>query len=64
MTVVNFNKAKKAREQARAKDDAAANRARFGQTKGQKARAKSDTDRVERTLDGAKREGPAGAEET
>jgi hypothetical protein len=62
MTVVNFNKAKKAREQARAKDDAAANRARFGQTKGQKAKAKSDADRATRALDGAKREEPAEGE--
>ncbi len=50
MTVVNFNKAKKA------KDQAAANRARFGQTKGQKLKAKADADRAQRTLDGAKRE--------
>lgn len=56
MSVVNFNKARKAREQAQAKDQAAANRARFGQTKGQKAKAKADTDRAQRALDGAKRE--------
>ena len=62
MTIVNFNRAKKAREQARAKDEAAANRVKYGQTKGQKARAKSDADRAARTLDGAKREGPSEAE--
>ena len=57
MSVVNFNKAKKAREQAQAKDQAAVNRAKFGQTKGQKAKAKADADRAARTLDGAKRDG-------
>lgn len=62
MTVVNFNKAKKAREQAKARDDAAANRVRFGQTKSQKAKAKSDADRAARALDGAKREGPSDGE--
>lgn len=56
MSVVNFNKAKKARVQAQAKDQAAANRAKFGQTKGQKLKAKADADQVKRTLDGAKRE--------
>ena len=56
MSIVNFNKAKKARDQAQAKDQAAANRARFGLTKGQKAKAKADADRAQRTLDGARRE--------
>jgi hypothetical protein len=56
MSVVNFNKAKKARDQAQAKDQAAANRVRFGLTKGQKARAKADAERAQRALDGAKRE--------
>jgi hypothetical protein len=56
MSVVNFNKAKKAKGLAQAKDQAAANRARFGQTKGQKAKAKADADRATRALDGARRE--------
>ena len=56
MSVVNFNKAKKARDQAQAKGQAAANRARFGQTMGQKAKAKADAAQAQRTLDGAKRE--------
>jgi hypothetical protein len=56
MSVVNFNKAKKVRDQAQAKDQAAANRAKFGQTKGQKAKTKADADRAQRALDGAKRE--------
>ena len=56
MSVTNFNKAKKVRDQAQAKDQAAANRAKFGQTKGQKLKAKADAARAQRTLDGAKRE--------
>jgi len=56
MSVVNFNKAKKAKVQAQAKDQAAANRAKFGQTKGQKLKAKVDADQAKRTLDGARRE--------
>jgi hypothetical protein len=56
MSVVNFNKARKAKVQAQSKDQAAANRAKFGQTKGQKLKAKADAVRAQRTLDGAKRE--------
>jgi len=56
MSVVNFNKAKKARDQAQAKADAAANRVRFGRSKGEKLKAKVEADQAARTLDGAKRE--------
>lgn len=56
MSVVSFNKAKKARDQAQAKDQAAANRVKFGQTKSQKAKAKADADLARRNLDGARRE--------
>lgn len=56
MSVVNFNKAKKAKVRVQAKDQAAANRAKFGQTKGQKLKAKADADQAKRMLDGAKRE--------
>ncbi|HEX5377881.1 MAG TPA: DUF4169 family protein [Phenylobacterium sp.] len=58
MTVVNFNKAKKARDQALAKDAAAANRAKFGQTKVEQTKSKAERDQADRTLDGAKREIP------
>lgn len=54
--VVNFNKAKKARAKDAAKVTAAANRARFGRTKGEKAVEKAQADKVVRLLDGAKRE--------
>ena len=54
--IVNFNKARKARAKADAKSQAAANRARFGRTKGEKAVEKAETQKVARLLDGAKRE--------
>ena len=54
--VVNFNKAKKARAKDAAKAVAAANRANFGRTKGEKAVDKAQADKVARLLDGAKRE--------
>lgn len=54
--VVNFNKAKKARTKDAAKAVAAANRAKFGRTKGEKAAEKAQADKAARLLDGAKRE--------
>lgn len=54
--IVNLNKARKARAQVEAKATAAANRAKFGRTKGEKAVSKLETAKTERTLDGAKRE--------
>ena len=56
MTVVNFNKAKKAGAAADAKALAAANRARHGQTKGEKTLAKSIAQKARELLDGAKRQ--------
>ncbi|MES2343497.1 MAG: DUF4169 family protein [Pseudomonadota bacterium] len=54
--VVNFNKARKAKVREADKAQAAANRAKFGRTKGQKAVEKAETGKVVRLLDGAKRE--------
>ena len=54
--IVNFNKAKKARAKQDAKSQAAANRAKFGRTKGGKAIEKAEAAKVVRLLDGAKRE--------
>lgn len=54
--IVNLNKARKARAQTEAKATAAANRAKFGRSKGDKAASKLDAARATRTLDGAKRE--------
>ncbi|OXE34994.1 MAG: DUF4169 domain-containing protein [Phenylobacterium zucineum] len=55
MTVINFNKAKKARATANAKALAAASRAKHGQTKGEKALVKSIAQKARELLDGAKR---------
>lgn len=54
--IVNLNKARKARAQAEAKTTAAANRAKFGRTKGDRTASKLEGAKTERTLDGAKRE--------
>ena len=54
--IVNFNKAKKARAKQDAKSQAAANRAKFGRTKGEIAAEKAEAAKVVRVLDGAKRE--------
>ena len=55
MTVINFNQAKKARAAANAKALAAANRAKHGQTKGEKTLGKSIAQKARELLDGAKR---------
>ena len=56
MTVINLNQARKARDKAQAKADAAANRAKHGRTKDEKTLTKAETDKAARDLDGAKRE--------
>jgi hypothetical protein len=53
---INLNKARKARDRATAKDQAAANRVKFGRTKGQTAGAKVEAVKARNLLDGAKRE--------
>ena len=54
--IVNFNKVRKTKVKEAAKATAAANRAKFGRTKGEKAVEKAHADKVVRLLDGAKRE--------
>lgn len=54
--LINLNKARKARDRATDKAQAAENRVRFGQTKGQKTITRLDADRQRRDLDGKKRE--------
>lgn len=54
--IVNFNKARKARDKADAKSAAQANRVKFGRTKAEKSVAKSEVDQAVRRLDGHKRE--------
>ena len=54
--LINLNKARKARERAAAKAQAAENRTKHGRSKGQKAVTKLEAERARRDLDGAKRE--------
>ena len=54
--LINFTRAKKARARAGDKAQAAENRVRFGQTKGQKAVTALDAERARRELEGKKRE--------
>ncbi len=56
MTVVNLNKARKAREREAAKTRAAGNRVAFGRTKAEKAEAQADATRLARQLEGKRLE--------
>lgn len=56
--VINLRIARKARARQDAETQASANRAKFGRTKGEKARDRMDSERAERLLDGARREEP------
>lgn len=53
---INFNKARKALAKQQARSQAAANRARFGRTKGQKDAEALTAEKARRALDGAKRD--------
>ena len=54
--IVNLNKARKARDKAEAATTAAANRAKHGRTKAEKANDAREEARRRALLDGAKRE--------
>jgi hypothetical protein len=54
--VVNLNKARNARERAAREAQSAANRARFGQTAGEKAKGMTLAQKVKQVLDAAKRD--------
>lgn len=54
--IINLNKARKDRARSEAKATAAANRAAFGRTKGEKDGARLEAERLKRDLDGAKRD--------
>ncbi|MDR7117885.1 DUF4169 family protein [Caulobacter sp. BE254] len=54
--ILNLNQARKARAKTDAKTKAAENRARFGRTKADKALDAARVDKLQRDLDGAKRE--------
>jgi len=54
--IVNFNKARKDREKAQQAAKAGENRARFGQTKGEKAKGVTLAEKLKQALDAAKRD--------
>ena len=54
--IVNLNKARKAKARAEKEETAAANRAKFGRTKAEKAKVSAEQARIGKTLDGSKRE--------
>ncbi|MFC3712263.1 DUF4169 family protein [Sphingoaurantiacus capsulatus] len=54
--IVNLRAARKRKERETATATAAANRAQFGRTKAQKQASEMDAERLDRTLDGAKRD--------
>jgi hypothetical protein len=54
--ILNLNQARKARAKTDAKAKAAENRARFGRTKADKTLDAARADKLQRELDGAKRE--------
>ncbi|GGL40190.1 DUF4169 family protein [Caulobacter rhizosphaerae] len=54
--ILNLNQARKARAKTDAKVKAAENRARFGRTKADKTLDAARADKLQRDLDGAKRE--------
>ena len=53
--IINLRMARKARSRADAAAKADANRAAFGRSKEEKSRARAETARQEKALDGAKR---------
>ena len=55
-TPINLNKARKQKKRVDAEKKAAENRVKFGRTKAEKSAQKSETDRANKGLDGAKRE--------
>ncbi len=55
MTVVNLNKARKAKAKSDAHALAAENRVKFGRTKAQKAAAQAEADKLAREVEGHKR---------
>lgn len=60
--IINLRQARKARRREAASQLAAENRARFGQTRADRARTAAETSRIERTVAGARRIGdPEGA---
>ena len=56
--IVNLRQARKRADRVKREEMAAANRARFGQSKAERVKAKAESDKQCAVLDGAKREEP------
>lgn len=54
--IVNLRQARKARQRGEAERQAAANRSKHGETKGEKLRRQQEAQRLTHTVDGARRE--------
>ena len=54
--IINLRKARKAIKRKQAEVTAAANRAKFGQTRAERSAQSAENDRAARLLDGARRE--------
>lgn len=52
--IVNLRQARKAKQREEATKQAAANRSKHGETKGEKLRRKQEAERLARTVDGAR----------
>ena len=57
--IINLRQARKRLARAAREDTAAANRARHGQTKAERAMKQAEAEKHRKLLDGAKREDPA-----
>jgi uncharacterized protein DUF4169 len=56
--IVNLRQARKRADRVKREETAAANRAKFGQSKAERTAAKAETEKRRVLLDGAKREEP------
>lgn len=56
--IVNLRMARKAKARAETKAQADANRAQHGRSKNERKATEAEIDRIDRTVDGAKRERP------
>lgn len=54
--VISLNKARKVLQRKAAKEQAAENRIKFGQTKGEREKRQKEAERIAREFDGKKRE--------
>ena len=54
--IINLRSVRKAKQRDAAAQQAAANRSKHGETKGEKLRRRQEAERLARTVDGARRE--------